>query len=293
MNLTHPIRKSTTRAATTMSVSVLLFLAAAASLASTKAATFAVKGWTCGSCAASTRIALKKLDGIEDVKTDLEKGEVIVTYDDTKTAPDKMVRAIERIGYKATAKTVSSPTTAPKKDAVFEPPPSTERVSFFEVPLECGAADGLGCGSASKPVLKALERDPKVKEAKINHPGTVLAVVWKDPGQAPSGIAAVEAAFKERALEATTLRGSAREKALNDFESQQWYGPSDVDRLSEREAQVIASRLVNRAKAGLNLPPEKLAALTKDLSGGIAAILTRDKGEECARDPFEELTKGR
>ncbi len=45
------------------------------------------------------------------------------------------------------------------------------------------------------------------------------------------------------------------------------------------------------AKDRLNLAPEKLAALTKDLSGGIATILTRDKGEECARDPFEELTK--
>ena len=31
--------------------------------------------------------------------------------------------------------------------------------------------------------------------------------------------------------------------------------------------------------------------MTKDLSGGIATILTRDKGEECAREPFEELTK--
>jgi len=268
----------------------LLLLSASLSLASTKTATLAVKGWSCGSCAASTRIALKKVDGVADVKTDVEKSEVAVTYDDTRTTLDKMVQAVERLGYKATVKTVTSSSVAPAA-ARLDSPSSPERASFFEVPLECGAVDGLGCGSASKPVLKALERDPRVKEARINYPGTVLAVVWKDPGQAPAGIAAVNAVFKERDLEVTVLGGSAREKALKEFESQRWYGATEVDRLSEREAEVIASRLVNRAKSGLNLPPEKLAMLTRDLSTGIAAILTRDKGEECARDPFEELTK--
>jgi hypothetical protein len=159
------------------------------------------------------------------------------------------------------------------------------------VPLECGAAEGLGCGSASKPVLKALDRDPRVQEAKINHPGTVLAVVWKDLEQARSGVAAVEAAFKARDLETTLLRGPARDRALKEYGSGRWYDAAEVDRLSEREAEVIAARLVNRAKARLDLTPEKLAALTKDFSAGIAAVLTRDKGEDCARDPFEDLTK--
>ena len=174
-------------------------------LASTKTTTFVVKGWTCGSCAASTRIALKKLDGIEDVKTDVDRGEVVVTFDDTKTAPDRMVQAIERLGYKATAKTVASSPAASRDRARLEAPASPERVSFFQVPLECGAAEDLGCGSVSKPVLKALRNGSQSREAKINHPGTVLAVVWKDPGQAPSGVASVEAAFKKRDLEATAL----------------------------------------------------------------------------------------
>jgi len=115
--------------------------------------------------------------------------------------------------------------------------------------------------------------------------------VWSDPAQAPSGVTIVETAFKKRDLETSLLRGLARDKVLKEYESGRWYEAADVDRLSEREAQVIAFRLVNRAKTHLNLAPEKLTALTKDLSGGIATILTRDKGEECARDPFEELTK--
>ena len=262
-------------------------------LATGKSVTFAVTGWTCGSCAASTRIALKKLDGVEEVKTDHLKMEAAVIYDDSKVTPEKMIQAIQKLGYKATIKATSlgAASPAPPKGTTLDAPQAGERVSFFEVPLECGAVEGLGCGSASKPILRSLERDAKVAEAKVNYAGTVLAVVWKDPGQARSGVSAVEAAFKERELEPAILRSTAREKALREFESGRWYGASDVDRLSEREAEVIAARLANRARARLNLPPEKLAALTRDLSGGIAAILTRDKGEECARDPFEELTK--
>jgi len=262
-------------------------------LGDTKTVTFDVKGWTCGSCAAATRIALRKVDGVEAVKTDLEKAEVSVTYDDTKTGPEKMVEAIERLGYRATVKAgTSSPASsnASRQASTASGPGSAERVSFFEVPLECGAAEGLGCGSQSKPILRALERDPSVKEARINRAGTVLAVVWNDPAQARSGVPVVEATFKDRDLETALLRGAERDAALKEFESGHWYRASEVDRLSEREAEVIAARLVNRAKPRLSLPPDRLTALTKDLSAGIAQILTRERGEECAVDPYEELT---
>ena len=272
---------------------LVAFALALPAVAATRTVTFEVKGWTCGSCAAATRIALKKLDGIEDVKTDHGKMEAVVTYDDARVTPERMAQAVAKVGYKATVKAaaVSASSTRPQAGTTLEAPVSAERVSFFEVPLECGAAEALGCGSASKPVLKALDRDPKVKEAKINYPGTVLAVVWNGPEQAHSGAVAVEAVFKARDLETTLLRGPARDKALKEYGSGRWYGAAEVDRLSEREAQVIAARLVNRAKARLDLAPRKLEALTRDLSGGIATILTRDKGEECARDPFEGLTK--
>jgi copper chaperone CopZ len=274
---------------------LLLFFAMAwPLLGAAKTATFAVKGWTGGSCAAATRIALKNLDGVQDVKTDREEMEAMVTYDDAKVAPEKMIQTIEALGYKATVKaTASSPTSSPLsgKRASPDAPASPEAISFFEVPLECGASEGLGCGSASKPILRALDRTPGVKLAKINYAGTVLAVVWSDAKQARSGAATAETVFKARGLETELLRGSARETALKEFESGRWYLELDVDRLSEREAQVIATRLVNRAEPRLGLAPDKLADLTRDLTKGIATILTRDKGEECARDPLEGLTE--
>src|SRR5260370_32783973 len=149
-------------------------LAAAWSLqAATKTAAFEVSGWTCGSCAAATRIALKKLDGVEDVKTDPDKKEVLVTYDDSKVTTDRMLQAITKLGYKAALKNGGS--TRPQSIA---PPiaakntPASDRLSFFEGPLEGGAAEGLGCGSAAKPIFSELDKSSEIAAARINRPGT-------------------------------------------------------------------------------------------------------------------------
>lgn len=73
-------------------------------LAATRNVTFEVKGWTCGSCASATRIALKKLDGVTDVSTDVAKSEAVVTYDENKVTAQKMIEAVGKIGYKASVK---------------------------------------------------------------------------------------------------------------------------------------------------------------------------------------------
>jgi hypothetical protein len=49
-----------------------------------------------------------------------------------------------------------------------------DQISFFEVPFRCEAAPNIGCGSISKPVLLALEREPTIIEAWLNGTGTVL-----------------------------------------------------------------------------------------------------------------------
>lgn len=246
-------------------------------LAGSKTVALDVKGWTCGSCAVSTRIALKKLDGVESVSTDHEKSEAVVTYDDSKVTPEEMVQAIQRVGYSATVKASASPAVvsgSTPAEPVSEADLRPEDVSFFKVPLECGAAADLGCGSSAKPILRELEQDSRVATAKINRPGTVLAVSWKNPGQATSGIPFVASTFEKNESEATTLRGPARESALMQYKAGQWYGPAEVDRLSEREAEVIASRLVTRAQLGL--APEIEKALTHDLSAVVAKHLTSD-----------------
>ena len=56
---------------------------------------------------------------------------------------------------------------------------TADRISVFQAPLVCPAAPQIGCGSASKPILLDLERQPGVLEAWLNRAGTIIAVVWK------------------------------------------------------------------------------------------------------------------
>jgi len=265
--------------------------------AGTKTAAFEVSGWTCGSCAAATRIALKKLDGVEDVKTDNDKKEALVIYDDSKVTTDRMVQAIAKLGYKAALKNGAAMASSPRSQSNAAPiaardtRASSERLSFFEVPLECGAVESLGCGSAAKPILNELDRNSRIAEARINRPGTILAVVWKSPNDRPDS--AVEALFEKHRLAAAALKGQAREKALKEYQAEQWYGAADVDRLSEHEARVIAARLVNRARSHFDLAPNRIAALTEDLALVFARHLTlRDEECDTRRDVIEaELAK--
>jgi mercuric ion binding protein len=274
-------------------VSLLLaFAVSGPLLAATKTVTLAVKGWSCGSCAASTRIALEKLDGVEDVRTDHQNQEAVIRYDDTKVAPDRLIQTVERIGYQAAIKTAPTASIAsagsPRElKAAASHGRSAQRVSFFEVPLGCQAAEGLGCGSMAKPILRELEGKSEITEARINHRGTILAVVWKNPARSASGQAIVEKAFEQRALETALLRGEARDKALEDLVTDRWYRANEVDRLSEREAEIIAARVVGRVEGLLALSKERAAALRKDLSTAVARHLTRDSEEDC--DPAREL----
>jgi hypothetical protein len=139
--------------------------------------------------------------------------------------------------------------------------------------------------------LKELGGNSKIADARINYAGTVLAVVWKDP--AVRSDAAVETLFETHHLAAAVLRGEAREKALEEFRSDQWYGAADVDRLSEHEVRVIAARIVNRARPRLDLSPDRLSALTEDLALVFARHLAaRDEECDTRREVIEqELTR--
>src|SRR6266481_6535317 len=134
-----------------------------------------------------------------------------------------------------------------------------DRISVFKVPLVCPAAPQIGCGSASKPVLLDLERQPGVLEAWLNRAGTRIAVVWK-----PDAHAAIRGKIVAELKEdhVPELDGKSRHEAINDFLSGEgWYHGADVDRLSEEEAGIIAARLVRWVQAK--------SALTKDKAEGL------------------------
>jgi len=49
-----------------------------------------------------------------------------------------------------------------------------EIITFYDVPLVCGAAPAIGCGSRAKPLLIDLERQSAIKEAWLNRAGTIV-----------------------------------------------------------------------------------------------------------------------
>src|SRR5439155_3012835 len=83
-----------------------------------------------------------------------------------------------------------------------------DRISLFKVSLQCPAAPQIGCGSASKPILLDLERQPGVIEAWLNRAGTMIAVVWKPDSDAEMR-RNVTAELKED--HATEIKGESRD----------------------------------------------------------------------------------
>jgi len=139
-----------------------------------------------------------------------------------------------------------------------------DRISVFKAPLICPAAPQIGCGSASKPILVDLERQPGVLEAWLNRAGTRVAVVWK-PDAGAAARQKVVAELKEDHL--IELDGKPREETVTDFlAGKQWYHGADVDRLSDEEAGIIAARLVRRLQAKTPLSQDKAEQLERTLA---------------------------
>jgi hypothetical protein len=155
-----------------------------------------------------------------------------------------------------------------------------DRISLFEVSLQCRAAPQIGCGTASKPLLLQLEREPGVAEAWLNRAGTEIAVVWKPEAEAASRHN-VAAKLTDDAKE---VQGEARDEAVKSFLSGKgWYRGADVDRLSEEEAGIIAARLIRRVEAKTPLPKEKAQEFEHELAETWSKCVT--SGKHLASNP--------
>ena len=72
--------------------------------AATQSVTLAVPGMTCAACPITVKKALSKVEGVSKTDFDVEKREVVVTFDDAKTTVQKLTKATEDAGYPATVK---------------------------------------------------------------------------------------------------------------------------------------------------------------------------------------------
>ena len=129
--------------------------------------------------------------------------------------------------------------------SAFEIPNSSDDqgISFHQVDLVCGAATDIGCGSRSKPILIDLEKEPNIREAWLNRPGTIVAVVWQEGND--TDIANVKKVFKKHRLSIKTLEGDGYEEQVNNFKNEKWYRGAEVDELSIEEAGRIADKVID------------------------------------------------
>lgn len=80
--------------------------AAAADVAAIETVEFDVEGMTCGGCATATKIALEKLDGVRSAEASYDDesaaGRAAVVYDPARVSPERMIEAVEAIGFHPT-----------------------------------------------------------------------------------------------------------------------------------------------------------------------------------------------
>ncbi len=120
-----------------------------------------------------------------------------------------------------------------------------ESISFYEVPLVCGAYAEIGCGSRAKPALLDLEKNPAVREAWLNREGTVFAIVWNSSDETNN---VAKPIFDLYEIDYTILKGKEERKNAETFRQENlWYKGTDVDKLSIEEATHIANTLTGFA----------------------------------------------
>ncbi len=60
-----------------------------------------VQGMTCQGCVRSVELKLSKVPGVASAHVDLAAAKASVDYDESQTGIDKMIAAVEQIGYHA------------------------------------------------------------------------------------------------------------------------------------------------------------------------------------------------
>ena len=96
----------------------------------------------------------------------------------------------------------------------------------------------------------------------------MIAIVWKPESKRKERMAAFKAVSEKEELKARELNRGEKKKALKDFLARDgWHRGSDVDRLSEEEAGIIAARLVGRIQAKVSVSEEKAKAIRSEFTG--------------------------
>jgi hypothetical protein len=165
-------------------------------------------------------------------------------------------------------------------------------VTFYEVPLVCGAAPDIGCGSRIKPFFLDAAKLVQIKETWTNREGTVIAIIW-DAAASDARVREklIQPLFEKHTIHAGLIESESEITAhLTSLKNDRWYKGMDVDQLSIEEAGVIAEDLTHFAlEKGLITEAEK-QAIRNDLEAYFKKELVMVRTEEELRS---EATQGK
>ncbi len=141
-------------------------------------------------------------------------------------------------------------------------PAEKETISYYSVPLKCGAAEGIGCGSRIKPLFLETEKEKNIKESWTNREGTVIAIVWA--GQENEKL--IQSLFAQNDIEAKLIHDTAEVRKITaDFRQPgKWLKGMEVDQLSIEEAGVIARDLTQFAEDAKLINHEESEKIRKE-----------------------------
>ncbi len=141
---------------------------------------------------------------------------------------------------------------------------ATTTISFYDVPLVCGADPTIGCGSRIKPLFIESAKQKAIKESWTNREGTVIAFVWAD-GKPDNALA--KKLFMQFNIEGTPIHDENKIHELTaDINGKQaWYRGMEVDSLSFREAQTIAKNTTQVIVNGGLITEEEAAVIRPEI----------------------------
>ena len=165
---------------------------------------------------------------------------------------------------------------------------NAETIAFYDVPLVCGAAPSIGCGSRAKPLLVDLERQAPIKEAWLNRTGTIVAIVWRGPARMEEVGRPV---FERHEVQYAEVPGDKH--AAQSFRIEgRWFRGAEVDRLSLEEAREIAETSVASVTEKGLVSLEETSRIKSEIEAyfrkELVRFRTREELQQDAQSKFPE-----
>ncbi|MBI4549006.1 MAG: hypothetical protein HY707_13565 [Ignavibacteriae bacterium] len=154
-----------------------------------------------------------------------------------------------------------------------------ELVTFYEVPLACGTAPDIGCGSRIKPLFVDTEQENNIKESWTNRQGTVLAIVWNENMiDADERMNILQPLFAKHRIEARYVSDTTKQHnllaSLREGKDK-WLKGMDVDQLSIEEAGSIATAAVEYPKEAKLIDEHEAEVIQSDIEAYLREELVK------------------